>query len=70
MTHFVGLDVSQKMTSICVVDNAGRRLWRGQCPSVRRSTLAASESGDFVEIGGVGELVSFCERFDDLLRPP
>jgi hypothetical protein len=21
MTHFVGLDVSQKMTAICVVDN-------------------------------------------------
>jgi len=34
MTHYVGLDVSQKTTSICVVDEAGRRLWRGQCPSV------------------------------------
>ena len=33
MTCFVGLDVSQKMTAICVVDNAGRRLWRGQCPT-------------------------------------
>ena len=33
MTHFVGLDVSQKMTAICVVDDAGRRLWRGQCPT-------------------------------------
>jgi hypothetical protein len=31
MTHFVGLDFAE-MTSICVVDNAGRRLWRGQCP--------------------------------------
>src|SRR5271166_1807801 len=30
MTRFVGLDVSQKLTSICVVDDAGRRLWRGQ----------------------------------------
>jgi hypothetical protein len=27
-------DVSQKMTAVCVVDDAGRRLWRGQCPSV------------------------------------
>ena len=26
MTPFVGLDVSQKMTAICVVDNAGDRL--------------------------------------------
>ena len=34
MTRFVGLDVSQKMTVICVVDDAGRRLWRGQCPTV------------------------------------
>src|ERR1700749_142186 len=33
MARFVGLDVSQKLTSICVVDNAGRRLWRGQCHS-------------------------------------
>jgi transposase len=31
MTRFVGLDVSQKLTSICVVDETGRRLWRGQC---------------------------------------
>jgi|HubBroStandDraft_6_1064221.scaffolds.fasta_scaffold1500422_2 hypothetical protein len=36
MTRFVGLDVSQKMTVICVVDDAGRRLWRGQCPTVRQ----------------------------------
>jgi transposase len=33
MTRFVGLDVSQKLTSICVVDEVGRRLWRGQCQS-------------------------------------
>lgn len=31
MAHFVGLDVSQKLTAICVVDETGRRLWRGQC---------------------------------------
>jgi transposase len=33
MTHFIGLDVSQKMPAICVIDNAGNRLWRGQCPT-------------------------------------
>jgi hypothetical protein len=33
MARFVGLDVSQKLTSICVVDDAGCRLWRGQCRS-------------------------------------
>lgn len=34
MTRYVGLDVSQRMTAICIVDGAGRRLWRGQCRSV------------------------------------
>jgi transposase len=33
MTHYIGLDVSQKLTAICVVDDTGRRLWRGQCAS-------------------------------------
>jgi transposase len=33
MTRFVGLDVSQKLTTICVVDDTGRRVWRGQCTS-------------------------------------
>lgn len=33
MARFVGLDVSQKLTSICVVDDGGRRVWRGQCPT-------------------------------------
>jgi hypothetical protein len=33
MGRFVGLDVSQKLTSICVVDDTGRRVWRGQCAS-------------------------------------
>jgi hypothetical protein len=31
MPHYVGLDVSQKTTSICVVDEQGHRLWRGVC---------------------------------------
>ncbi len=31
MVRFVGLDVSQKLTAICVVDETGGRLWRGQC---------------------------------------
>ena len=36
MTRFVGLDVSQKLTAICVVDEAGCRLWRGQCARTRK----------------------------------
>src|SRR5215469_3411433 len=31
MPHYVGLDVSQKTTAICVVDEQGRRLWQGVC---------------------------------------
>ena len=31
MARFVGLDVSQRLTSICIVDDTGRRIWRGQC---------------------------------------
>lgn len=33
MKRFVGLDVSQKTTAVCVVDGDGVRLWRGQCLS-------------------------------------
>lgn len=33
MARFVGLDISKKLTAICVVDEAGRRLWRGQFPT-------------------------------------
>jgi transposase len=53
MTHFVGLDVSQKMTAVCVVDDAGRRLWRGQCPSVPEqiNVLVRRYAGDDARIG-------------------
>ena len=53
MTHFVGLDVSQKMTAICVVDNASRRLWRGQCPTVPEqiTVLVRRRAGDDARIG-------------------
>src|SRR6201996_9567212 len=33
MMRFVGLDVSQKTTAVCVVDGNGARIWRGQCLS-------------------------------------
>lgn len=53
MTRFVGLDVSQKMTVICVVDDAGRRLWRGQCPTVPEqiTVLVHRHAGDDARIG-------------------
>ena len=31
MPHYVGLDVSQKTTAICIVNEQGQRLWRGSC---------------------------------------
>jgi len=53
MTRFVGLDVSQKLTSICVVDDTGRRLWRGQCHSDPEQIERAvrGHAGDDVSIG-------------------
>ena len=53
MICFVGLDVSQKMTAICVVDNAGRRLWRGQCPTVPEQIgiLVRRHAGEDSRIG-------------------
>jgi transposase len=33
MPLYVGLDVSQRETEICVIDGEGRRAWRGKCPS-------------------------------------
>ena len=31
MTNYVGLDVSQKTTTLCIVDVEGHRQWRGEC---------------------------------------
>jgi transposase len=31
MTNHVGLDVSQKTTTLCIVDGEGHRQWRGEC---------------------------------------
>jgi hypothetical protein len=52
MTCFVGLDVSQKMTAVCVVDNAGRRLWRGQCPTVPEQVRILVRRGENRVPGG------------------
>jgi hypothetical protein len=48
MTCFVGLDVSQKMTAVCVIDNAGRR-----CPTVPEqiNILVRRHAGDDARIG-------------------
>lgn len=33
MKQYVGLDVSEKLTSVCVVDEEGRKVWAGKCSS-------------------------------------
>ena len=38
MTHYAGLNVSQKETTIWVVDEQGRRLWRGHGPNGSRGS--------------------------------
>lgn len=53
MTYFVGLDVSQKSTSICVVDAAGAMMWRGTCVSApeQLAEVIRSHAGDDVRVG-------------------
>src|SRR4051794_6814485 len=53
MTCYVGLDVSQKTTAICVVDAEGRRLWRGSCLSAPEAIEAVvrRHAGQAARIG-------------------
>src|ERR1700746_3719932 len=53
MARFVGLDVSQRLTSICVVDDTGRRVWRGQCASDpdQIARLISLHAGDAAGVG-------------------
>jgi transposase len=53
MTRFVGLDVSQKLTAICVVGETGRGVWRGQCATDPEPIERAvrGHAGDDVQVG-------------------
>jgi hypothetical protein len=53
MTLYVGLDVSQKETEICVVDNDGLRTWRGKCPSEpeRIAAMLREHAPDVARVG-------------------
>src|SRR5918994_7310703 len=44
MKQYVGLDVSQDQTSICVVDESGRVLWQGKCASTLGAIAATLSS--------------------------
>ena len=39
--QFVGFDVSQAETSVCVVDGAGKVVWQGKCASTPEAMAAA-----------------------------
>jgi transposase len=53
MMRFVGLDISQKTTAVCVVDGDGTRLWRGQCLSAPEQIEVAirQHAGEGARIG-------------------
>jgi hypothetical protein len=44
MAHFVGLDVSVKETSVCVVDNAGTVIWEQKVPTEPAAIIAVLSS--------------------------
>src|SRR5262245_48986808 len=53
MTLYVGLDVSQKTTAICIVDDGGQRIWRGECRTLPEEIAAVirQHTGEDVRIG-------------------
>src|ERR1700686_2928785 len=53
MAHFVGLDVSVKETSVCVVDDAGKVLCERKVPTEPDdiAVLRTSVGGEYVRIG-------------------
>jgi transposase len=53
MTLYAGLDVSQEVTEVCVIDGDGRRIWRGKCPSDPKhiAIVLREHAADAVRIG-------------------
>jgi len=64
--HYVGLDVSLEMTSVCVLDEAGAIVWRGKVGSTPEALAAAIEAAG----GGATPEGTGGERSDALRRPP
>ena len=70
MTHFVGLDISQKMAAICIVAKAGRDTMARSAPVGSRDPfMVRRHSEDDVRIGVVHELGDARFR-KDRSRPP
>jgi transposase len=53
MEHFVGLDVSQEMTHLCVIEGQGKTVWQGRCLSTPEAIAGTvkSKAPDVVRIG-------------------
>ena len=53
MEQFVGLDVSQKFTQVCVIDSKGSLVWQGQCTSTPEA-IAATIKARAPEVARIG----------------
>ena len=53
MEQYVGLDVSQEQTSVCVVDGGGKVIWEGK-DSVRGGGGNSARAGGGHRAGGIG----------------
>ena len=53
MEQYVGLDVSQEQTSVCVVDGGGKVIWEGKCISTPEAIAATlrTRAPEAVRIG-------------------
>ena len=53
MEQYVGLDVSQEQTSVCVVDGGGQVIWEGKCTSTPEAIAATirTRAPEAVRIG-------------------
>jgi transposase len=53
MEQFVGLDVSQELTHLCVISSDGKTVWQGKCSSTPDDIAATikSKAQDVVRIG-------------------
>ena len=53
MEQYVGLDVSQEQTSVCVVDGDGKVIWEGKCTSTPEAIAATlrTRAPEAVRIG-------------------
>ena len=53
MEQFVGLDVSQEFTHVCVVDHSGEKVWQGKCASTPEA-IAEVITGKAPEAARIG----------------